>query len=50
MSVIMINSCQYGIAHVGPWLLQTMEVLFWVNTAFSVIASATIYLILWSTM
>ena len=50
MTVIMINTCQYGVPNVGPWLLRTLEVLFWVNMGFSVVASATVYLILWSTM
>ncbi|CRJ95585.1 hypothetical protein BN1708_002038 [Verticillium longisporum] len=47
---IMINTCQYGVPHTGPWLLRTMEVMFWINLALSVMVSATIYLILWSTL
>lgn len=50
MTVIMINTCQYGVPNTGPWLLRTMEALFWINVALSVATSATIYLILWSTM
>ncbi|ROT43559.1 hypothetical protein SODALDRAFT_42114 [Sodiomyces alkalinus F11] len=50
ISMILINSCQYGVPRVGPWLLQTMEVMFWINMALSVIASAVIYLILWSSL
>lgn len=50
ITVIMINTCQYGIPNTGPWLLRTMEAMFWINVALSVATSATIYLILWSTM
>lgn len=46
----MINICEYGIPHVGSWLLRTMQVLFWMYLAVSVLASAGLYLVLWSTL
>lgn len=50
IAVIMINICQYGIPSSGPWLLRTMEIMFWIHAAVSVCASAGLYLILWSTL
>ncbi|KAK7417128.1 hypothetical protein QQX98_004731 [Neonectria punicea] len=50
IAVILINTCQYGIPSAGPWLLHTMEVMFWVHAAVSVCASAGLYLVLWSTL
>uniref|UniRef100_A0A098DY75 Malic acid transport protein n=2 Tax=Gibberella zeae (strain ATCC MYA-4620 / CBS 123657 / FGSC 9075 / NRRL 31084 / PH-1) TaxID=229533 RepID=A0A098DY75_GIBZE len=49
-AVILINTCQYGIPHTGPWLLNAMEWVFWVYAALSVSVSAFLYLILWSTL
>ncbi|KAI8634337.1 voltage-dependent anion channel-domain-containing protein [Xylariaceae sp. FL1651] len=49
VATILINICQYGIPHTGPWLQRVMEVLFWVYLFVSVSASAGMYLILWST-
>lgn len=46
----MINTCEYGIPHVGSWLLRTMEIMFWIYVALSAFASAGLYLILWSTL
>ncbi|KAI0133302.1 voltage-dependent anion channel-domain-containing protein [Hypoxylon sp. NC0597] len=48
-ATILINTCEYGIPMTGPWLQRTMECLFWVYTIVSVVASAGMYLILWST-
>ncbi|KAF5658358.1 malic acid transport [Fusarium heterosporum] len=50
IAVILINTCQYGIPYTGPWLLNTMEWVFWVYAALSVSSSAFLYLILWSTL
>ncbi|ROW17340.1 hypothetical protein VPNG_01051 [Cytospora leucostoma] len=50
VGTIFINICEYGIPHTGPWLLYTMEAMFWVWVFASVLASAGIYLILWSTL
>ncbi|RGP80830.1 malic acid transport [Fusarium longipes] len=50
IAVILINTCQYGIPYTGPWLLNTMEWVFWVYAALSVSVSAFLYLILWSTL
>ncbi|KAK2780349.1 C4-dicarboxylate transporter/malic acid transporter [Colletotrichum kahawae] len=49
-AIICINICQFGVPYVGPWLLRIMQILFWSYTAMSVLASATIYLVLWSTL
>jgi hypothetical protein len=50
IGIILINICDYGIPRSGIWLLRTMEVLFWIYVSLSVIASAGLYLILWSTL
>ncbi|KAK0386468.1 hypothetical protein NLU13_6303 [Sarocladium strictum] len=50
IGIILINACEYGIPRSGEWLLRTMEVLFWAYVGLSVIASAGLYLILWSTL
>ncbi|OHW91467.1 c4-dicarboxylate transporter malic acid transporter [Colletotrichum incanum] len=50
VAIISINICQFGVPHVGPWLLRAMQILFWFYVALSVVASSTIYLILWSTL
>lgn len=49
VATILTNTCQYGISRQGVWLQSTMEILFWLYAAVSVIASSGIYLILWST-
>ncbi|KAK2001281.1 C4-dicarboxylate transporter/malic acid transporter [Colletotrichum falcatum] len=49
VAIISINICQFGVPRVGPWLLRVMQIIFWSYTALSVLASSTIYLILWST-
>jgi len=46
---VLINFSQYGIPYTGPWFHTVMQVLFWAYVAISVIASAGIYLIIWST-
>ncbi|KAI1266354.1 voltage-dependent anion channel-domain-containing protein [Xylariaceae sp. FL1019] len=48
-ATILINICQYGVPHTGLWLLKTIEVFFWIYTVISVVTSAGMYLILWST-
>ncbi|KAL7922954.1 voltage-dependent anion channel domain-containing protein [Trichoderma austrokoningii] len=50
IAVILTNVCQYGVPHCGVWLIQTLQVLFWIYTGLSAIASAGLYLILWSTL
>ncbi|KAI0007008.1 voltage-dependent anion channel-domain-containing protein [Xylariaceae sp. FL0662B] len=46
---ILINTCEYGIPKTGPWLQQAMEWMYWIYIIVSVVASAGMYLILWST-
>ncbi|KAI0384761.1 voltage-dependent anion channel-domain-containing protein [Hypomontagnella monticulosa] len=48
-ATILINTCEYGVPMTGPWLQSAMECLFWVYITVSVVASAGMYLILWST-
>ncbi|KAI2610416.1 voltage-dependent anion channel-domain-containing protein [Hypoxylon sp. NC1633] len=48
-ATILINTCEYGIPMTGPWLQHTMEWLYWIYIIVSVLASAGMYLILWST-
>lgn len=48
-ATILINTCEYGIPMTGPWLSHAMEWLFWIYIVVSVLASAGMYLILWST-
>ncbi|KAM0486064.1 hypothetical protein ACHAPX_000765 [Trichoderma viride] len=50
IAVILTNVCQYGVPHCGVWLIKTLQVLFWIYTGLSAIASAGLYLILWSTL
>ncbi|KAL6860313.1 hypothetical protein ACO1O0_004340 [Amphichorda felina] len=50
IAIIMINICEYGVDSVGVWLLRTMEFMFWFYVALSTVASAGMYLILWSTL
>jgi tellurite resistance protein TehA-like permease len=50
IATILITVCEYGIPNTGPWLLHVMEILFWIYVAFATIASAGIYLTLWSTL
>jgi len=49
VATILITICQYGVPHVGDWLLQAMEVMFWIYIAASTFISAGLYLTLWST-
>ncbi|KAI0180692.1 voltage-dependent anion channel-domain-containing protein [Hypoxylon sp. FL1284] len=49
IGTILINTCEYGIPMTGPWLRHTMEWLFWIYIVVSVLASAGMYLVLWST-
>jgi hypothetical protein len=41
--------CQYGIPETGVWFQTTMQVCFWIYASVAVLASASIYLIIWST-
>ncbi|QYT01349.1 hypothetical protein H0G86_008392 [Trichoderma simmonsii] len=50
LAVILINICQFGVPHCGVWLLKTLQILFWIYTGLSAVASAGLYLILWSTL
>ena len=47
--MILINVCEYGIPMVGPWLEHVIEILFWIYVIIAITASASMYLILWST-
>lgn len=49
IATILITTCQYGVPHIGPWLLGVMEVLFWIYVSLSTVVSAGLYLTLWST-
>ncbi|KAK0652182.1 voltage-dependent anion channel-domain-containing protein [Cercophora newfieldiana] len=49
IATIFITICQYGIPKAGPWLLNVMEVMFWIYVSLSMVISATLYLTLWST-
>ncbi|KAL9625697.1 MAG: hypothetical protein Q9160_000015 [Pyrenula sp. 1 TL-2023] len=46
---ILINISQYGLPHIGSWLNDTVEVLFWMYCAIAFTFSVGIYLTLWST-
>ena len=41
--------CQYGIPGTGVWFHTTMQICFWAYASVAVLASASIYLIIWST-
>ncbi|KAH8899625.1 hypothetical protein GQ53DRAFT_318787 [Thozetella sp. PMI_491] len=49
VGIVFITVCEYGVPQVGPWLLKTMEVAFWIYIAVSTLTSAGMYLVLWST-
>jgi len=49
LATIFVTICQYGIPNVGIWLLELMEVMFWLYIGFSILVSAGLYLTLWST-
>ncbi|KAG6024598.1 hypothetical protein E4U41_001731 [Claviceps citrina] len=40
----------YAVPHYGDWLLRTLQVCFWIYVGLSAVASAGLYLILWSTL
>lgn len=46
---ILLNICEFGIPFTGPWLIPVMECLYWIYIGISMVASAGMYLILWST-
>ncbi|QDS75700.1 hypothetical protein FKW77_007892 [Venturia effusa] len=46
---ILINITQYGVGKTGPWLEQTMIVMFWIYCALAILTSCGIYLLIWST-
>lgn len=46
---ILINIVEYGFDEVGIWLNRAVLVLFWFDSALSIVLSISIYLILWST-
>ncbi|KAG6087588.1 hypothetical protein E4U15_007653 [Claviceps sp. LM218 group G6] len=50
IAMILINISEYAVPHCGPWLLQTLQVCFWIYVGLSGVASAGLYLILWSTL
>lgn len=50
IAIILINICEYGVPNCGVWLLRTVEVMFWIYVGLSAVASAGLYLILWSTL
>ncbi|KAG5975911.1 hypothetical protein E4U55_007535 [Claviceps digitariae] len=50
IAMILINICEYWVPHCGAWLLHTTEVCFWIYVGLSAVASAGLYLILWSTL
>ncbi|KAK0747582.1 voltage-dependent anion channel-domain-containing protein [Apiosordaria backusii] len=49
MATIIITTAQYGVPHLGDWLLSVLEALFWVYLVLSTVSSAGLYLTLWST-
>ncbi|KAG6012632.1 hypothetical protein E4U54_007407 [Claviceps lovelessii] len=50
IAMILINICEYWVPHCGAWLLRTLQVCFWLYVGLSAVASAGLYLILWSTL
>ncbi|KAG5951220.1 hypothetical protein E4U53_003552 [Claviceps sorghi] len=50
IAMILINICEYAVPHCGTWLLRTVQVCFWIYIGLSAVASAGLYLILWSTL
>ncbi|PQE09619.1 hypothetical protein CJF32_00007089 [Rutstroemia sp. NJR-2017a WRK4] len=50
IGTILSNIAQYGVPKTGLWLQTTMQVCFWAYASLSVLSSAAIYLMLWSTV
>jgi hypothetical protein len=50
IGTILSNIAQYGVPKTGLWLQTTMQVCFWAYATLSVLSSAAIYLMLWSTV
>ncbi|KAJ5225170.1 hypothetical protein N7468_006395 [Penicillium chermesinum] len=46
---ILINISQYGPGKAGPWLVEAVGIMFWIDCVLAILFSAGIYLILWST-
>lgn len=51
VGTILITITEYGTSDgkTGPWLFQTMRILFWVYCGLAVFFSCGIYLVMWST-
>ncbi|TEY74218.1 hypothetical protein BOTCAL_0075g00200 [Botryotinia calthae] len=47
--MILITIIEYGSEHTGSWFPRAILYMFWINAAFSVLLSISIYLNLWST-
>ena len=43
---ILINISQYGPENTGPWLMEAVGILFWIDAVLAVLFSAGIYLVL----
>lgn len=50
LATVLINASQYGLRHgkAGPWLVETMIVLYWIYLVVAICFSAGIYLLYWS--
>jgi tellurite resistance protein TehA-like permease len=44
-----MNIGQYGLPHTGPWLRDTLVILFWIYYILAIICSCGLYLVLWNT-
>ncbi|KAF2760933.1 hypothetical protein EJ05DRAFT_508162 [Pseudovirgaria hyperparasitica] len=50
VGTILLNISEFGVGDkTGPWLTDTMIVLYWVYCAAAILGSSGIYLIMWST-
>ncbi|KAI7620191.1 putative C4-dicarboxylate/malic acid transporter, partial [Hortaea werneckii] len=51
VGTILITITEYGTSDgkTGPWLFQTMRILFWIYSGLAVLFSCGIYLVMWST-
>jgi len=51
IATMLVHITQYGLASddVGPWLLDTMVVLFWCYLGGAILSSVGIYLLIWNT-
>ena len=47
-ATVLLNICQYGVFHTGPWLNEAVIVFFWIFVVMAILTSSGIYLLMWA--